>query len=95
MVSRDSTIDTTILIGPLLALTKYFWKVEAYNKFQGTSAYFEFRFVVTDQTPPGKPVLSYPSNGQDGLPLLLTLRWDSTDKAATYRVQVAVPCSSE
>jgi hypothetical protein len=86
---RDSTTDTTIVIGPLLALTKYFWKAEAYNKFQGTIAYNEYSFVVTDQTPPGPPALSYPSNGQDGLPSGFTLRWDSTDKASTYRVQVS------
>jgi len=85
----DTTTDTTIVIGPLLALQKYFWKVQAYNSFQGTGAYNVYSFTVTDETPPGIPVLTYPFNGQDGLPSGFTLRWDSTDKASTYRVQVS------
>ena len=75
VVSRDSTIDTTIVIGPLLSLTKYYWKAEAYNKPQGTSGYNEHSFIVTDQTPPGQPNLTYPANGQGGLPTSFTLRW--------------------
>lgn len=90
-IRRDSISQTSLLVGPLSSQTKYFWNVTAGNLTHGKSTASPWsNFTTTIQTRPDPPLLRFPSNGQDGLPLSPTLRWDSVARASSYRLQVAL-----
>jgi hypothetical protein len=80
----------TIAVGPLDGNTLHYWRVRGVNNLgQGSpSAYFRFRTTALTTPPP--PVLLSPANGATGLPLPVTLTWDSAARATLYRLQVAV-----
>ncbi len=88
---KDSTLQTSLTVGPLNSRQKYYWQVQAgnYTAGKGTSSPW-FNFTITPLTTPKPPNLRSPANGQDGLSFRPTLAWDSSSRASSYRLQVAL-----
>jgi len=89
MFFDDSTITTTShTVSGLANNTNYFWRVTAKNA-TGTSAYsgtFSFTTVVAA---PAAPTLASPANGATNQATTLTLTWNASTGAVTYRLQVS------
>lgn len=85
---RDSLTGTSKTISPLGSLKLYYWKVEGGNEL-GKTASAVFSFTSTAATTPIPPLLQSPANGQGGLSINPTLVWDTSSRAASYRLQVA------
>ncbi|HLA99972.1 MAG TPA: fibronectin type III domain-containing protein, partial [Bacteroidota bacterium] len=90
MVADQTVSATSLTIGPLDGNTVHYWRVRGVNNLgQGTpSAPFMFR--TTALTTPPKPVLISPADGQSNLPLPVTVCWDSSARAASYRLQLSI-----
>ncbi|HYQ86108.1 MAG TPA: S8 family serine peptidase [Bacteroidota bacterium] len=89
IVLDDSTVaGTSRQVGPLSGISTYFWRVSAKNS-GGTSAYSSVWNFTTGIAPPPAPTLVSPANGSTNQPTSLTLSWNSSPTAASYRVQVA------
>lgn len=85
----DSTLTgTSKQIGPLANNTSYFWRVRAKNE-AGTSAWSAVRKFTTQAIAPAPPALVSPADGATAQPTTLTLQWNASIGAATYRLQVA------
>jgi len=80
--------DTSKPVGPLRNKTTYYWHVNATN-IGGTSAYSTTWHFTTIVAVPQPPVLAAPANGATDQPVTLTLRWNPSQDAATYRLQMA------
>ncbi|MEO8512970.1 MAG: hypothetical protein ABI543_05395 [Ignavibacteria bacterium] len=88
-LNRDSTLtDTTKTVSGLSNLTSYYWRVKAKNQIAwgGYSAWFKFTTLVSA---PIAPLLVSPANNVTGQNLALTLVWNKSINASTYRVQLA------
>ncbi|TLY32678.1 MAG: hypothetical protein E6K56_02590, partial [Ignavibacteria bacterium] len=89
IVLDDSTVaGTSRQAGPLSSNSIYFWRVSAKNS-GGTSAYSGVWNFTTGIAPPTAPALVSPVSGSTNQPTTLTLSWNSSPTAASYRVQVA------
>lgn len=86
---RDTLVQTFRQVGPLSSATTYFWTVWALNG-QGTSDSLRVKFTTTAATTPPVPVLQSPSNLAAGIGVTPTLSWDSSARATSYRLQVAL-----
>jgi hypothetical protein len=85
---RDTITQTSDRVGPLGPATTYYWRVTPLNSVgAGNSSSRHFR--TTALTPPDMPVLISPANGLGGVSVTPTLQWDSTARAASWRLQVA------
>ncbi|MFI5253673.1 MAG: fibronectin type III domain-containing protein [Bacteroidota bacterium] len=85
----DSTIvSTSRQINGLVNNIKYYWRVNAKNS-TGTSAYSTIWNFTTIPAIPAAPILATPSNGSINQPITLTLTWNASTGATTYRCQVA------
>ena len=90
VVLNDTTItDTTRIDSVLTYSTKYYWHVNAKN-FLGTGSYSSVWIFTTAMAPPAMPILVSPSNNVTNQTLSLTLKWNKSITAATYRVQVSM-----
>lgn len=98
-VSTSSTFSTLIVddgtltgtskqIGPLSNATTYYWRVSASNT-GGTSAYSTVWSFTTVPVPPSAPTLLSPANGAIDQPTTLTLSWNASSDATSYRLQVS------
>ena len=86
---RDTTLtDTTKSLGGLNNLTSYYWRVRAKNQI-GWGSYSVWFKLTTIMSAPVAPILVSPLNNAVGQNLSLTLVWNKSSTAATYRVQVA------
>jgi hypothetical protein len=93
IVYNDSTLTTGSKVVPGLAnLTKYYWRVNAKNA-GGSSAYSVRRAFTTISAIPSAPVLVSPLNNLVNQQVNLTLRWNRSNAAVTYRLQVATDSS--
>lgn len=88
VVIDDTTTDTLKILPLLNNLTKYYWKVSASN-IGGISDWSTIWNFTTSPLPPETPVCILPANGAINQPLLLTLFWSKSDRAETYRLQLA------
>jgi hypothetical protein len=89
IVKSSQITDTTVLIDGLEGKQYYYWHVQAVN-FLGSGTFSPtWQFHTTRSTPP-PPVLIFPPNGASDLPGTITLQWDSTMFAVSFRVQVAL-----
>ncbi len=89
IVLDDSTVaGTSRQAGPLSSNSTYFWRVSAKNS-GGTSAYSSVWNFTTGIAPPPAPTLLSPVSGSTNQPTTLTLSWNSSATAASYRLQVA------
>ncbi|MGH7598846.1 MAG: hypothetical protein ACREOI_21030, partial [bacterium] len=85
----DSTLTgTSKQIGPLANNTSYFWRVRAKNE-AGASDWSAVRKFTTQAAPPATPVLASPADNATGQLTTLTLQWNASAGAVTYRLQVA------
>ena len=65
---------------------EYYWRVAAQNP-AGTGDYSEpFKFRTAF---PGPPLLTFPENGMNEIPLDTTLYWHTADSADSYRLQLS------
>jgi FlgD Ig-like domain len=90
LVFDDSTLTgTSKQIGPLLNNKTYFWRVKAKND-AGASAWSSVRnFTTEGPSVPPTPTLNSPANGATSQPTTLTLKWNASTGATSYRLQVA------
>jgi len=88
IVRRDTLAQNSKQVGPLSANTKFYWRVLAVND-SGSNLSAVRNFTTTAVTKPPVPVLLNPPNGIGGLSLSPTLRWDTTARATSWRLQVA------
>ena len=77
-------------LGPLLNSTIYYWRVSASNSV-GTSDLTPTRSFTTisSVTAPQAPVPNSPTDGQKNVPISLTLNWNPSIGATSYRLQVS------
>jgi len=68
--------------------TTYYWRVNATN-VGGTSDWSSVWSFTTIVEAPSPPPLGAPLNGEIGLPTNLTLSWNMSERATSYRIQVA------
>lgn len=88
LVFNDSTLtDSTRALSGLANLTKYYWRVNAKNA-GGTSGYSAMRAFTTISAIPAAPALVTPINNAVNQQANLTLRWNRSNGALTYRLQV-------
>ncbi|MBI4548141.1 MAG: choice-of-anchor D domain-containing protein, partial [Ignavibacteriae bacterium] len=88
-VFDDSTLTSTSQqVGPLANDTKYYWHVNAKNA-AGTSAYSEIWHFTTIIAAPAAPTLTSLPNGATDQPTTVTLSWNASARATTYRLQVS------
>lgn len=89
VVLNDSTISLTSRdVGPLMNGTTYYWRVRATNS-GGTSSFSSTWSFTTVPAPPSAPMLSSPANGSFNQPTTITLNWNSSTGATSYRLQVS------
>lgn len=72
--------------------TRYYWRVNATN-FSGTGPWSNIRTFLTVSQAPPPPVLVSPPNGATGVSLTVTLDWNASSGATSYRVQVSTNLS--
>jgi hypothetical protein len=87
-VYDDSTrTSTSQLISGLNVATTYYWRVNS-KISSGTSAYSTvWRFTTI--APPAAPVLIAPLDAAQNQPTSLTLSWNASVGASTYRLQIS------
>ena len=71
----------------LANLTKYYWRVNAKNA-GGTSGYSAVRAFTTISAIPLAPALITPPNNAVNQQVNVVLRWNKSNAATTYRLQV-------
>lgn len=96
--STDSTFVTTSSattssawydLSQLAVLTKYYWRVHASNA-GGTSNWSTvWSFTTMQPPPPAAPILASPANGATNVSTSLTLSWNASTGATSYRLQVS------
>jgi len=86
-VKNDSTSDTTKKVTSLTKITKYYWRVRAYNA-AGYSSFSTVDSFTTIVPAPAIPLAISPS-GTTGEPLNTTFKWHASMYATTYRLQIA------
>jgi len=89
IILNDSTItDSTRFVTGLSNLTTYWWKVYAKNA-AGTSASSAIFTFSTNAAVPPPPLLVSPANNSVGNLTALTLVWNKSLNATSYRVQLS------
>ena len=88
-IVNDATLTgTSRLVSGLLNNTLYYWRVSATGP-NGTSSYSTAWTFTTLPAAPSAPTLNSPSDGAVGTDVNLTLTWNASSGATTYRVQVS------
>lgn len=89
VVNEDVTASNyQVPSGILSGQTTYYWRVNASN-IGGTGPWSTVWSFTTMIAPPAAPILVYPPNGAVAVPLNVTLDWNSSPGATSYRVQVS------
>ena len=88
VVLDTNLIDTTKTISGLEYLTDYYWRVRAENE-TGWGEYSSWSKFTTIIEKPAQVVLTSPSNGSTGLLSPVELVWSSSERAESYKLQVA------
>lgn len=88
VLDRSGIRDTTYRIESLSTSTPYYWKVSAANS-RGSGSFSSHWSFTTLPPPPPPPSLVAPPNGAINRPLNDTLRWNPSNGALSYCVQVA------
>jgi len=86
---NDSTLtDTTTVVGGMVYLTKYFWRVRAQNQTGWGDWSNTWRFTTIIEKPT-VPVLALPANGSKGLLNPITAKWNKSLRVEKYKLQVS------
>ncbi|MEK6650172.1 MAG: hypothetical protein AABY75_04295, partial [Bacteroidota bacterium] len=86
---EDSTLTgASTAVNGLANLTPYYWRVRAKN-VGGTSAYSTARQFTTIIAAPADPTLTTPADSATNQPTAITLSWNASARASSYRLQVA------
>ncbi len=89
LVYNDSTLtDSTKTLPALANLTKFYWRVNAKNG-GGTSSYSVVRAFTTISAIPPAPALITPPNNAVNQQVNVVLRWNRSNAATSYRLQVS------
>ncbi|MEO6096209.1 MAG: fibronectin type III domain-containing protein [Fibrobacteria bacterium] len=90
LLVNDSTGDTSKVLSPLQYQTAYYWRVRARNA-AGFSVYSEVRKLttLTLAVPPASDLVS-PADGADAQAATLVLKWRTSLRTDTYRLQVSL-----
>jgi hypothetical protein len=101
-VSRNTNFDGTLeydanmnvlsvkMVKSLDGFTDYYWRVKDSNSTGSGDYSTVFHFRTTRNTPPSVPVLSFPTDGHMDILMNPVLSWDSSARAESYRLQVAL-----
>lgn len=98
-ISTESTFASTVFdqaalagtsqaVTGLVAGTVYYWRVNATNA-GGDSPFSPHREFMTVPVIPGAPSLALPADAATNQPRNLTLSWNSSVGAASYRIQIS------
>lgn len=88
LVYNDSTLtDSTKALPALANLTKFYWRVNAKNG-GGTSSYSAVRAFTTISAIPLAPAQITPPNNAVNQQVNVVLRWNRSNAATSYRLQV-------
>ncbi|MEK9138978.1 MAG: fibronectin type III domain-containing protein, partial [Bacteroidota bacterium] len=85
---QSSITNTSQAVTGLVNNTPYYWRVNATNAI-GTSPYSAVWSFTTIVATPSAPTLASPSDGATGIATSPTLRWNASDGATSYRLQVS------
>ncbi|MBM2840757.1 MAG: hypothetical protein HW412_1285, partial [Bacteroidetes bacterium] len=89
IVFDDSTIaGTSRQVSSLLNNTTHYWRVNARNA-GGTSSYSTTWSFTTVVGPPPAPLLVSPADGATNQPTILTMSWNASTGATSYRLQLS------
>jgi hypothetical protein len=87
---KGSETDPSFDPGTLNKNTTYYWRVDEVNVF-GTKAGSEWMFTtVAEPAPPGPPASPIPANGEQQVPLNVTLSWTAGTQAQTHDVYFGI-----
>ncbi len=87
---ENNELDTFYVARYLYYLTKYYWRVKAYN-YGGESNWSTVRKFTTTLAPPGLPALLQPSDKQTHVSLNTYFIWNPSAPAADYyRLQISL-----
>lgn len=90
IVFNDSTLtDTSAVASALPGGFTYYWRARAKNLY-GWSSYSGTRTFTRILLPPPAPALLSPADSATGQSVSLTLSWNSSFDATSYRVQVSI-----
>lgn len=92
LVDNSALTTTSSEVGPLANNTEYFWRVRASNA-DGTSDWSTVWSLTTVPLPALPPTLVSPSDGSTLQPTTMTLSWNSSSGATSYRLQVSTDSS--
>ena len=82
--------DTTYFLQNVVYGGEHYWRVRA-NKDSLTSNWSEYFQFTTKEAEPltEKPVLTYPLDGDVGIPVNITFKWDSVNAATGYFMNIS------
>ena len=80
--------DTTKIVGSLLNLTDYYWRISAKNE-AGWGEFTGWNRFTTIISAPTQAVLSLPANNAIDVPIKPVFKWSSVSGAERYNLQVA------
>jgi hypothetical protein len=83
LLSNSTSIDIT-----LDPLKGYYWRIKATNK-DGESPWSDFFKFITGIESAKTPVLLEPADNSSNIPVTTTLKWNSSENALRYLIQVA------
>lgn len=85
-VNLTGVTDTSVQVGPLSNLTRYFWRVRGKNAAGsgGYSAYWAFNTALSS------PTLASPANNATSVATTVPFLWRSLAGATSYRLQVSL-----
>ncbi len=89
VVNQSGITETSYSVSELAGNTRYYWRVKAANN-GGVSDWSSVWSFMTIVTPPSAPTLATPTNGALNQPITLTLGWNPSASATTYRLQVSM-----
>ena len=72
-----------------LALGQYYWRIAAVAAEQNQGPFSNVQSFTQHKHPPEPPSVSAPQNGQKVYGSQTTLRWNASDAAQSYHVQLA------
>lgn len=88
-IIKDTNLaDTTIQISGLTYNRLFYLRVAGKNS-EGTGPWSDIRNFTTQIAPPSVPVLNSPGDNSTGIPLTVTLRWNSVSGATGYTMQLS------